>query len=119
MSTSPKFTDFFIKLPVRVYKTELEEFEDTDTEDFAIAWARIHFEDLYTATWHEGYGKGTLGLSTKENGFDFTIVRTDKLTYYCTYSIKEFERELNKFISKIESLIPEPEDTQTEEDLEL
>lgn len=110
----PKFTDYFLLIPVRVYHIDLEDWDESD--DFGTAWARIHYSDLELATWHEGYAKGKLGLSTKESGFDLTIIRTPSTVYYCTLAMKEFERDLNKFMKKINELMPEP---PPEEDLEL
>lgn len=111
-----KFTDYFLKIPVRVYRTDLEDYDDLPDGEFGIAWARIHFEDLYNATWHEGYGKGVL-LAGENKGFDLTIIRTGDQVYYCTWTMREFENALNKFMDKIDEMNPPPE--QTEEDLEL
>lgn len=110
-----KFTDSYFMIPVRVFNTELEDYDETD--DFGIGWARIHYGDLYACTWHEGYSTGTIGLSTKTEGFGLTIIRTPNWTYTCTWPMKEFEKKLNIFMAKVE--IEQEAEDQTEEDLEL
>lgn len=109
----PKFTDTFFLIPVRVYHTELEDLEADDaTGDFATAWCRIPCEDFYNgACWYQAYPQGTMGIQTAEKGFELTIIRTANCSYLCTWPMKEFERELNKFMKKMEEM-----EKSTEED---
>lgn len=94
-----KFTDDFMLIPVRVFHTELEDYDESG--DFAIGWARIPYEHLYTATWWEAYPEGTIGLAIKDGGFDLTMIRTYENTYICTWGLKEFEKKLNDFMEKL------------------
>lgn len=111
----PKYTETFFLIPVRVYHEDLEDFDSTG--DFGIGWARVPWEDFGTATWHEGYPKGTLGMATVTEGFELTIVTTISHKYICTWPMKQFEKELNKFMTKIDELFKDNPDK--EEDSEL
>lgn len=106
-----KHTDLFMKIPVRVYRTELEDYDEID--EFGVGWARIHYTDLMLPTWYEAYGKETIGVGEKTS-FNMTIVRCNGLSYLCTWSIREFERELNKFMEKIDEILPQ--DSTNEEE---
>lgn len=112
-----KFTDEFFLIPVRVFRHELEDFEETGEE--VVGWARIHYTSLQLCTWHEGYPYGTDAIEFKDNtGLPLTIVRCPDYSYYCTWPIKQFEKELNKFMKKVDELFPQDLE-QTEEDLDI
>ncbi|KAH0537437.1 hypothetical protein GP486_008828, partial [Trichoglossum hirsutum] len=101
----PKFTDTFMLVPVRAYNTELEDVDETN--DYATAWARIHYTDLITATWYQGY-KEMMGIQAEANngtGFNITVIRTPNAYYLCTLTIKEFERQLNIFMRKVDKIM--------------
>lgn len=111
----PKFTDTFFLIPVRVFHTELEDYDDTG--DFATAWARVPCEDLYnSATWYEAYPQGVMGMAVPERGFELTVLRTLNCVYLCTLPLKEFEKNLNKFMDKMDLL---DEKNAKEDDLTL
>ncbi len=99
----PKFTESFMLVPVRVYNTELEDFDEIN--DYATSWARIHYVDLMSATWYQAYGHGIMGVQAEANGFDITVIRTQNACYLCTLGIKEFERQLNAFMRKIDKIV--------------
>lgn len=112
-----KFTDSFFLIPVQVFYDETENYDET--QEFAVSWARIPYDDLYLANWYEGYNQGKMAMATQTEGFDCTVIRTPGAKYNCTWSMKEFERELNKFMKKIEELHPEHNGEVDENDLTL
>lgn len=109
----PKFTDAFFKIPVKVFRDETENFDEST--DSATAWARIPFDDLYLCDWYEGYSIGTLGVQADSAGFDVTVIRTPAHKYLCVWTMKEFEQELNKFMAKVD----ENADRNRENDLTI
>lgn len=113
-----KFTDSFFLVPVQVFYGETENFDENS--EFAVGWARIPYDDLYLANWFEGFNYGKMPMGIEREGFDYTVIRTPNAQYNCTWSVKEFERELNKFMKKIEELHPEAgPDARQEDDLVL
>src|ERR1700760_4368514 len=99
-----KHTDLFMKIPVRVYRTELEDFDELD--EFGVGWARIHYSDLMLCTWYEAYGKDTVGVG-EQTRFTMTVIRCGNVSYLCNWTIVEFEKELNKFMKKIDEVLPQ------------
>lgn len=102
---SYKFTENFFLIPVQVFHDETENYEEE--AEFATAWARIPYDDLFLSNWYEGYNRGKMAMATSTEGFDFTVIRTPNAKYLCTWPLKEFERHLNKFMEKVYELHPE------------
>lgn len=114
-----KFTDQFFIFPTKVFHDLSEDFDEG--EKSAIGWARVPYHDLYNAHWFEGFSRNTnekLGLEDKEGErleMDLTVFFAADKKYLCTWGIKEFERNMNKFMAKLEPWINEQ--SGSEEDL--
>lgn len=108
----PKFTDSFFLIPIQVFNDETENYDETT--EFAVAWARIPYDDLYLANWYEGFNQNKMAMSIQSDGFDFTSIRTPNAHYNCVWPMKQFEKELNTFMKKMEEIHPE---TPQEDDL--
>lgn len=104
--------DCYFRFPVKVYdqielrRQEQQEelggkYGEVEEPMFVSGWARLPHSELLHLHWHEGFTPGKDKEDIEDEGFDLTIVYSDKHgQMISTWNMKEFEKKLEEFLDR-------------------
>lgn len=105
-----KFTDRYMKVPIRMYKAD--DVEDhinkreligvgDDDIDYAVGYVKIFPYDILE--WHDSFSRPRTIEEVKTEGFDSTrLEMRSGNSYDCMWARREFESRANDFVAKYE-----------------
>ncbi len=102
-----KYSDRFMKFPIRMYKSsDLEESDNMGVEDvdYVIGYARVCPYEILE--WYQSFSRPRTIEDVRAEGFDCTQFKTKSGEFYnCTWDIQKFESRMDAWVEKFEKEI--------------
>lgn len=99
-----KYSDRYMKFPIRLYKSsDLEDGDSLgiDDVDYAIGYARVCPYEIME--WYQSFSRPRTIEDVRAEGFDSTTFKTKSGEFYnCTWRTDKFEAKIDDWVAKFE-----------------